>query len=320
MPTTRTTTTREITVREDEQTTPEIWRRFFVFDIHLIDHLGRLWENRYLIHALTVRGIRARYKQSLIGVGWALLTPLAMTIVCAYMYGALGISDRKGATFPCPTPIYLLFTLAFWSFFTRAVTNGSTSLVTNMDLVTKVYFPREVLPIASVLTNLVDLALAFLMWAIFAACYSFFGPDPGPLHQAAYPYYPHAGWLWLPVLLAAHLLLILGIIFIASTMQVYFRDIGHLIGLGMLLWLIITPVLYPLGAFSGGRYTMLMNLNPMTGIIDGYRLAIISRQSPWVTDGNWEHHVIGAVIFAVFIFMTGYSFFKHEERYFADVV
>lgn len=312
------TTTSEITVRSDEQAVLPFWRQFLVFDLHVARHLSRLWENRYLVYALTLRGVRARYKQSLLGIGWALLTPLAMTAVITYMYHALGLEGRK--TFPCPRVVYLLFTLGFWSFFTKAVTNGSTSLVANMDLVTKVYFPREVLPISSVLMNMVDLALTFLLWVVVAAGYTLFVPESQHLFPIAYPFFPHAGWLWLPVLLGFLLMLILGLVFIASALHVYFRDVGHVVALGLFLWLIVTPVLYPQGAFAGGRYTMLINVNPMTGIIDGLRLAVVSRQSPWITDGAWEHHVVGAAVFSIALFLVGYSFFKHEERHFADVV
>jgi lipopolysaccharide transport system permease protein len=310
-------TTFEVSVREDEGQRASRLRPYICFDFHLVAHLRRLWKDRFLVFALTVRGIRARYKQSLLGVGWALLTPLAMTAVTYYMYRALGLESK---VFPCPRIIYLLFMMTFWTFTTRAITNGSTSLVSNLDLVTKIYFPREVLPIASVLTNLVDLGLSFATWTIMAAIISFMNPSLAISYPRVYPFIPHIGWLWIPVLLTIHILFILGLVFIASTLQVYFRDIGHLVSLGTLLWLIITPVMYPLGAFAGGRYTMLININPMTGILDGYRLAVISRASPWVTAGNWEHHVIGAAIFSVFIFLVGYSFFKHEERYIADVV
>ncbi|HNY26125.1 MAG TPA: ABC transporter permease [Candidatus Sumerlaeota bacterium] len=318
MGTPHTPPTLEIQANADESSSVQVWRRFFIFDVHFVSNLARLWHNRYLIFALTQRGVRARYKQSLIGIGWALITPLAMTAVFTYMYSALGLEGRK--TFPCPPVLYLLFTLSFWNFLTRAITNGSTALVSNMDLVTKVYFPREVLPISSVLTNVVDLVFSFLLWAGVAAGYSYLRPGVAFSYPHAYPFLPHAGWLWLPVIFFFHLLLILGIVFITATLQVYFRDVGHLINLGLTLWLIITPVLYAIGAFSGGRYTTLININPMTGIIDGYRLAIISRASPWYTAPNWEHHVVGSVLFSVWIFLVGYSFFKHEEQYFADVV
>lgn len=312
------TPTLEIRANAQESSALQTWRRFFVFDVHFLTHLARLWHNRYLVFALTQRGIRARYKQSLIGVGWALITPLAMTAVFTYMYSALGLEGKKA--FPCPPVLYLLFTLSFWNFLSRAITNGSTALVSNMDLVTKVYFPREVLPISSVLTNVVDLVFSFSLWAVVAAGYSFLYPQISSAYPQAHPFLPHAGWLWLPVIFFFQLLLILGIVFITSTLQVYFRDVGHLISLGLTLWLIITPVLYALGSFSGGRYTTLININPMTGIIDGYRLAIISRASPWYTPPNWEHHVVGSALFSIWIFLVGYSFFKHEEHYFADVV
>ncbi|MBN1866986.1 ABC transporter permease [Candidatus Sumerlaeota bacterium] len=291
------------------------WRWFvglLPFDLHLLRNLGRLGQNRFLLYALTVRGIRARYKQSLLGVGWALMTPAAMTAVFVYLYSLVQFDQRK--QFPCPPALYLLFTLSFWSFFTKAVTNGSTSLVSNMDLVTKVYFPREVLPISSALMNLVDWVLAFGMYVVVAAGFTFLVPSAKTHFAAAYPFLPHAGWLWLPVLLAVHLLFILGLVFVASAMQVYFRDVGHLVNLGLFLWLVITPVLYPLRAFAGGRYTMLININPMTGIIDGYRLALISRMNPW------DKHVIASALVAIVLFLVGYCFFKHEERHFADAV
>ncbi len=305
---------------EEAPSTPQWWRRFFMFDTRILHHLHLLWQSRYLVYALTIRGIRARYKQSALGIGWALLTPIAMTAVIVYMYSALKIDVTKGGTFPAPKVVYFLMTLSFWNFFTKAVTNGSTSLVSNMDLVTKVYFPREVLPISSILTNAVDLFLSFTLWVIVAAGVTYFMPDLKETFPNAYPFLPHWRWLWLPFFLVVIFMFISGIVFITSAMQVYFRDVSHLLNLGLMLWLFITPVMYPLKAFPGGRYTAIININPMTGIIDGLRLALISRVSPIYTDGNFENHVIGAVIFSVFIFLAGYAFFKHEERYFADVV
>jgi ABC-type polysaccharide/polyol phosphate export permease len=106
----------------------------------------------------------------------------------------------------------------------------------------------------------------------------------------------------------------MGLVFFAATMQVYFRDVSHLVNLALLLWLFLTPVFYPLRALAGGRATTMIIVNPMTGLLDGIRLALISRQDPW------DNHVLYAAAFSVTLFLAGYSFFKHEERYFADVV
>ena len=199
--------TLDITARGDETPLARLWRRFFVFDPRMIRHLVQLWKNRYLLYALTKRGVRSRYKQSLLGLGWALVTPAAMTIVATYIFTRAEL-DKHIHSFPCPFPIYVLCMLTFWSFFQKAVTNGSTALVSNMDLVTKVYFPREVLPISAVLTNLVDLLFAFLMFMIVAYAGTYLSPlvkDRLP-HLAAhfsgaYRFFPHVRWLWVPVFL-----------------------------------------------------------------------------------------------------------------------
>ena len=329
MESSRDTSTLEIIEPEDRSGLARVWRRFFVFDPRILHHLLQLWKNRYLLYALTKRGVRARYKQSLLGVGWALLIPAAMTIVATYIFTRARLDDHIHS-FPCPFPIYVLCMLTFWSFFQKAVINGSTALVTNMDLVTKVYFPREVLPISSVLMNLVDLFFAFLMFMIVAfagthlaplvAQASHGGAHPGPLARVAshftgaYLFLPHVRWLWVPVFLALLCLFTVGLVFFASAMQVYFRDVSHLIGLALSLWMFLTPVFYPLRALAGGRFTTLIIFNPVTGLLDGIQLALIARQFPW------EHHVIYAAVFSVGLFLVGYSFFKHEERYFADVV
>ena len=320
MESTRDTTTLEIIEPENRSGLARVCRRFFIFDPRILHHLLQLWRNRYLLYALTRRGVRARYKQSLLGVGWALLIPAAMTIVATYIFTRAKL-DEHIHSFQCPFPIYVLCMLTFWSFFQKAVTNGSTALVSNMDLVTKVCFPREVLPISSVLMNLVDLFFAFLMFMIVA----FAGTHLAPLvahtfprlashFTGAYLFLPHVRWLWVPVFLALLCLFTVGLVFFASAMQVYFRDVSHLIGLALSLWMFLTPVFYPLRALAGGRFTTLIILNPVTGLLDGIRLALIARQSPW------EHHVIYAAVFSVGLFLVGYSFFKHEERYFADVV
>jgi lipopolysaccharide transport system permease protein len=221
--------------------------------------------------------------------------------------------DQRVA-YPCPVPLYALCLLTFWNYFQRAVTNGSTSLVSNMDLVTKVYFPREVLPMSSVLMNLVDWAMSFAMFVVVYAGYSYFFPEIAKTYTHAYPFVPHVRWMWMPVFLFLLTLFTLGVVFFASAMQVYFRDVSHLINLGLLLWLFVTPVLYPLATLKGGRVSTMVILNPMTGLIDGIQLCLIARKFPW------EHHVIYSAVFAVGFFLAGYCFFKHEERYFADVV
>lgn len=320
MESSRDTTTLEIIEPENRSGLARVWRRFFMFDPRILHHLLQLWRNRYLLYALTKRGVRARYKQSLLGVGWALLIPAAMTIVATYIFTRAKLDDHI-RSFLCPFPIYVLCMLTFWSFFQKAVTNGSTALVSNMDLVTKVCFPREVLPISSVLMNLVDLFFAFLMFMIVA----FAGTHLAPLVAHTFPrlashftgdylFLPHVRWLWVPVFLALLCLFTVGLVFFASAMQVYFRDVSHLIGLALSLWMFLTPVFYPLRALAGGRFTTLIILNPVTGLLDGIRLALIARQDPW------EHHVVYAAVFSVGLFLVGYSFFKHEERYFADVV
>ncbi|HBF34928.1 TPA: hypothetical protein DDW35_10245 [Candidatus Sumerlaeota bacterium] len=309
----------ELSVHESQSRLPALLRAFFIFDLHFARNFGKLWNDRYLLYALTLRGIRGRYKQSMLGVGWALLTPAAMTFVFSYMLSRTGISGRM--VYPCPMALYTLCMLTFWNLFSRSITNGSTALVSNMDLVTKVYFPREVLPIASVLMNLVDWFVAFLMYVFVAAvgtnCTHFlakFSPNLATQFAGDYHFYPHANWLWVPVLMVLLLLFINGLVFIAATLQVYFRDVAHLINLAVFLWLFMTPVLYPLRAIAGGRASTLIIFNPVTGLLDGIQMALISGHFPW------EHHVLFAAAVSVFIFLAGYSFFKHEERFFADVV
>jgi lipopolysaccharide transport system permease protein len=313
-------TTPELTVVEDELRLPQFFRRFFIFDLRLPLHLLRLWQNAYLLYALTLRGVRARYKQSVVGIGWAVITPAAMTAVFTYLFVRTRLNEA--VPFPCPFPVYALCMLTFWTFFQRAVANGSTALVTNMDLVTKVYFPREVLPISSVLTNLVDWAVAFVMFVLAAFAHSRLVPRVAGhfpswkryAETSDYVFGPHVAWLWVPLLFAALVLFAMGVVFFVSALQVYFRDMSHLVNLGLFLWMFLTPVLYPLDAVAGGRATTLIILNPVTGILDGIRLALLNGRSPW------EHHVIYGAGCSLILFVAGYSFFKHEERYFADVV
>ncbi|MFP4579684.1 MAG: ABC transporter permease [Candidatus Sumerlaeia bacterium] len=319
VPEKRQTTTMEITVREDESRLPQAFRRFFVFDLLLVQHLGRLWHSRWLLWSLVVRGLRSRYKQSMLGIGWALLTPAAITIVVSYVFTRSGLTGK--VNYPCPFPIYALCMLTFWNFFQRGILNGSTALVSNMDLVTKVYFPREVLPISSVLMNLVDWFVAFLMFMVVAFVGTHYlgaldesFPELAKHFAGTYRFVPHVRWLWIPVFMFFLTSFILGLAFFAATMQVYFRDVSHLINLALLLWLFLTPIFYPLRALAGGRATTLIIVNPMTGLLDGIRLVLISRQDPW------ENHVMYAAAFSVTLLLAGYSFFKHEERYFADVV
>lgn len=253
-----------------------------------------LFRARDLLRQWTARTLRARYQQSVLGWLWAFIQPAAQTAVLTVVFTRLVRVDTAGV----PYAAFAYVATASWAFLASSLADMTASLVENMNLVTKVYFPREVLPLASMLARLADFGIAAVL---FAGLAWYFGIPLFPL-----------GLLALPVIVLVNILLVAGIGLACAALNVFARDVRSLLVLATQLWLYASPVIYPLQAVPE-RYRGIYQLNPMVGIIEGYRAVLLNGQLPGPS------LALSAVVAAV-VFILGYWFFKRMEFKFADMV
>jgi lipopolysaccharide transport system permease protein len=254
--------------------------------------LRELWAYRELIYFMIWRDVKIRYKQTLLGVTWAIIQPLFTMLIFTIFFGRLaGVPSDN-----LPYPIFAYAGLLPWTFFTNAVTASGNSLVGSSNLITKVYFPRMIIPAASVGAGLVDFAIAFL---VFIPMMIYFGIRPT--------------WqlLMLIPLLGIATLLALGVGMWMSALNVKYRDIRYALPFLMQLWMFVSPIIYPASLLKNWRW--LLAINPLTGIIEGFRSALLGRPFDWSAIAISTLITIATLVFAT------YSFRRMEKR-FADIV
>jgi ABC-type polysaccharide/polyol phosphate export permease len=248
----------------------------------------------YLILSFARRDVRARYKQTALGAAWAVLQPLSLMIVFTLVFDRVARIPTDGS----PYPIFSYSALIFWSFFSTSMTQGTLAMTANSNLVRKIYFPRETLLLAVLLSASLDLAIACGMLAVLMVWFKV-----------------SVTWtvLWVPVLLVVQVLFTFALVCLTSAVHVYFRDIGHALTLGLQLWMFATPVAYPMSVVPESVRPFYL-LNPMAPLIDGYRQAIVYGQTPDLAR-------VGMVLVVVLVLMSfTYAGFKRAERTFADVI
>jgi lipopolysaccharide transport system permease protein len=253
--------------------------------------LAAYWE---LLMNLTRREVKGRYSQSLFGAGWAIAQPLATMAVFTLVFARLGQIPSGGA----PYPLFAYAALVPWFFFSNSVNSGTMSLITYRNIVTKTYFPREIVPLAQIGSRLVDFAAAAGLYVLLMIYY---GVRPG-------------SWLLLlPAFFALLLVFTLGVTFATSAANVFYRDVNPVVQIALQLWLYLTPVAYPLSAVPE-RYRTFFLLNPLTGIVEGLRaIVVFGREPDWAVVGISA--ALSAAVFAVAI-----TLFKRTDKYFADVI
>jgi homopolymeric O-antigen transport system permease protein len=264
---------------------PSLWRSL---------DLGEIWHHRELLYFLALRDVKVRYKQTAFGVGWALLQPVLMVLLFSLVFGRLVKIPSAGL----PYPVFVFAALVPWTFFANAVTAGSNSVVATPNLVTKIYFPRVLMPTASVLSGLPDVAIASAVLLVTTLAY---GIVPGP--QAL---------LLLPLLLLA-MLTATGVALWLGALNVEYRDVRYTLPFLIQLWLFATPVVYP-SSLAGEPWQTIMGINPMAGVVEGFRWALLDAQP---APGALLLASIGA---AVAVFATGFVYFRRVEDRFADVI
>lgn len=256
--------------------------------------LRELWVYKELMYFLTWRDLKVRYKQTVVGAGWAIFQPLMTMFVFTVFFGNLAKMPSDGV----PYPIFVYTGLLFWNFFSSALSDTSNCLIANQSIITKVYFPRLILPISSVLTKVVDFAVASVVLGFLMIYYG---------------YMPNIiGVLIAPLLLIITFMASVGLGLFLATINVKYRDVRYVLPYFIQMLMFLTPVIYP--ASIAGKYSWLLAINPMTGVIQNARAAVLG-----TAPINWLLILISFI--ATFILLAfGIVAFKKTEGYFADII
>lgn len=257
--------------------------------------LDELWEYRELLYFLTWRDIKVRYKQTVLGAAWAVIQPFMTMIVFSLFFGGLA----KIPSDDIPYPIFSYAALVPWTFFAYGLQQSSNSLVTSSNLLKKIYFPRLVIPIASVLSGAVDFVLAFAVLVLM---------------MIGFGIAPTANIIFLPFFFLLALVTSLGVGMWLSAMNVQFRDVRYTIPFITQFWMFATPIAYPSSLIENDMLRTLYGINPMTGVVEGFRWALLGVET---APGPI---LIVSSLAAVFLFITGVFYFRRLEKTFADVV
>ena len=256
--------------------------------------LRELWEHRELLYFFTWRDLKVRYKQTVIGVAWAVIQPvLLMVLFTAFFSSVLGVQSGG-----IPYPVFAYAGLLPWGLFSAAITNGGTSITNNQSLVTKVYFPRLFLPLSAVFEGVVDFAVASV---VLVGLMFYYGVIPSLTIIA------------LPLFVLLAIITSAGVAFWLSAFDVRYRDIHYTIPFLVQFWLFATPIIYPVSRIPSS-IKWIASLNPMTGVVEGFRWALLG-QSFAFDAVSWV-----SVVVAILVFVSGLFYFQRVERIMADVV
>jgi lipopolysaccharide transport system permease protein len=257
-------------------------------------NLIELWRHKELLYYFVWREIKVRYKQTLLGFIWAILQPLFMMIIFTLFFGKLaGVPSGD-----VPYPLFTYTALISWLFFAESVNRSGNSMVQEANIIKKIYFPRMILPLSGILSSLVDFAISFILLIGLMIFFNF-----SPTLQI----------LWCIPLLILELLLAIGVGLWLSALNVEYRDIHYIIPFFLQLWLFASPVIYSSTYIPERFQTIYLLLNPMAGIIDGFRWAILNY-------GQLSSTLLISILTIIVILITGAFFFRYKEKSFADVV
>ena len=256
--------------------------------------LRELWSFRELIFFLAMREIKVRYKQTAVGVLWAVIQPLFTMLLFSLFFGRLGKMPSDGI----PYSLFSLAALVPWTFFASGLTTASNSLVGNANLITKVYFPRLAIPISSVLSGVVDFAIGLVLLLVIMLCRGF---------------YPGAHLIWFPAFLLLSLATALGVGLWLSALNVEYRDVRYAVPFLIQFWMFATPIAYS-SKMLHEPWRTIYSLNPMVGVVEGFRWSVLGHGNPPVLP------LIASTIAAAMVLISGLFYFRRMEKGFADVV
>ena len=257
--------------------------------------LRELWEYRELLYFLTWRDVKVRYKQTVLGAAWAIIQPFFTMVVFSLFFGSLAKVPSDGI----PYPIFSYAALVPWTFFANGISLSSNSLVTSANLIKKIYFPRLVVPISSVIAGAVDFGLAFIVLVGMMLIYGIF---------------PTTNVIWLPFLLLLAFVTALGVGLWLSAMNAQFRDVRYALPFLTQFWMFATPIAYPSSLIKNDLLRALYGLNPMAGVVEGFRWALLD------TDTAPGPVMIASACAALALVLSGAFYFRRLEKTFADVV
>jgi len=253
-----------------------------------------MWHYRELIYFLTWRDIKVRYKQAVLGIAWAVLQPLLTTVIFTVIFGVL----LKTPSQDIPYPLFTMTALLPWQLFATALQRSSVSLVGNANLITKIYFPRLAIPFSSVMASLVDFCVSFVVLLGV---------------MAYYHYWPGWNILWLPLIVLLALLTALAVGLWLSALNVQYRDIQHMVPFIIQVWMYASPIVYSIDIVPDGIWRWLYGLNPMVGVIQGFRWALLGGAPPDIT-------MVFSVGMVLILLISGLFYFRRMEKTFADIV
>jgi lipopolysaccharide transport system permease protein len=256
--------------------------------------LKELWDYRELLYFLIWRDIRVRYKQTVLGASWAIIQPFFTMVVFSLFFGKLAGIASDGI----PYPIFSYAALVPWTFFANGLSQSSNSLVGNPNLIKKIYFPRMIIPIATASSEIVDFSLAFM---VLIGMMLFYGVTPT------------LTILWLPLFLLLALMTSLGVGFWLSALNVKYRDVRFIVPFIIQVWMFATPIAYS-STLLPGRWRIIYGLNPMVGVVEGFRWALLG------TDMQSKSMVLVSSLVAFIVLVGGAFYFRRMEKSFADLV
>jgi lipopolysaccharide transport system permease protein len=286
----------EAVVVEPPRTQPEpVLENIIEWNDSLLSHVRELWRHRELLWLFAQREIKVRYKQSLLGVLWAVLQPFSLMLVFTVFFSWFARMESDGI----PYPLFSYAALLPWTFFSTALSFAIPSLISNSHIITKIYFPREIVPLASLLAAFLDFIIAA---GIFVGLLLFYRVTPT--------------WnlLYVIPLIVVQITFTTGICLLLSAFTVLYRDVRYALPLLIQIWMFVTPILYSATVVPPRWHNWYFALNPMAAIIDGYRRAVVQGQAPQL------RYLALAALVSCLLVWGGYKYFKHLEREFADIV
>lgn len=257
-------------------------------------NLRDLWIYRELVFFMIWRDIKVRYKQTLLGAAWAVIQPVLTMLIFNFVFGTVAKVPTEGI----PYPIFSYAALLPWGLFSAALNNASRSLTTNQNMVSKIYFPRLVLPLASVLGGLVDFAIAFLILVVLMIYYKIT---------------PTTAIWTLPFFLILTVVTALGVALWLSAINVQYRDVNYVLPFLTQFWLFLTPVAYSANVISA-KWQVVYSLNPMAGVVNGFRWALLG------TNTGPNMNMVVSICISLVVLISGLFYFRSMERTFADTI
>jgi len=255
--------------------------------------LYELWAYRELVTSFTLRDIKLRYKQTGLGIAWAILQPLLTMVIFTIFFGGLAKIPSDGV----PYPLFVLAALLPWTLFAEGLTRSTTSMVTNSNIMTKVYFPRMIMPLSSIISPLVDFLVSFMILIVMMIYYGFA---------------PTINIIFLPLFILLALATSLGVGLWLSALNVKYRDFQYTVPFLIQIWMFASPVVYA-SSLVPASLRVWYGLNPMAGVIEGFRWALLGTGAP-------SAMVLVSVGMVILLLITGMFYFRRMEQYYADIV